>query len=181
MEMWRSCCSSSLHTNLKAILPSSLPLRVRKPSLVPNPSRHLKTVALFPHRCAFSSSLLRSFHLFPTKPISFKPNTIESYVGLTLRAFSSLSSNQELEWKEPSSLFLPQEEQSRVIPVKTYFLCTRSFSILSPTFLFWVLFLEFWGADFVATLDCSLQLLLLFFFPFWSSGVLIFFFFGYFG
>ncbi|KAJ8637012.1 hypothetical protein MRB53_011279 [Persea americana] len=124
MEMWRSTCSSSLHTNLKAILSSSLPLRVRNPSLLPNPSRHFKTVALFPHRCAFSSSLLRSFHLYPTKPISFKPNTIEPDVGLTLRAFSSLSSSQELEWKEPSSLVMPQEEQSRVIPVKTYFLCT---------------------------------------------------------
>lgn len=160
MEMWRSTCSSSLHTNLKAILSSSLPLRVRNPSLLPNPSRHFKTVALFPHRCAFSSSLLRSFHLYPTKPISFKPNTIEPDVGLTLRAFSSLSSSQELEWKEPSSLVMPQEEQSRVIPVKTYFLCTRSFSILSPHlffsgFCFW-LFLEFWGADFMATLDCSL-------------------------
>lgn len=136
MEMWRS---SSLHTNLKAILPSSLPLW--NPSLLPNRSRHFKTIALLPHPCALSSSLLRPFHYFPTKPISIKPNTIESDVGFALRVFSSISSNHELEWREPSSLVLPQEEQSRVIPVKTYFLCTRSFSILSTLFFYGFYFL----------------------------------------
>ncbi|KAJ0979316.1 hypothetical protein J5N97_014790 [Dioscorea zingiberensis] len=125
MEIWRARA-------LRAIVYSSFALSKK------TPQRPFQTLVRCPSVASSSSSHLRRC-LFVSQPLR-RRLFIFRQAPAVVRTLSSLSSKQELEWKEEQQpvsglcsedegdqdhlLEIQQEKQSRFIPVKAYFLCT---------------------------------------------------------
>ncbi|XP_020108469.1 uncharacterized protein LOC109724159 isoform X2 [Ananas comosus] len=148
MEIWRA---RSFEKHLKAVLSSSSSSSSSSPRFSPSLHKTLlrrsfQTLASspsppppppLPHLSSSSSSSASSLSsLLFRRPL---PRFSPPPRNLPLKPFSSVFSNQEIEWREEHHLSescsgdesyqdhlieVQQEKQSRFIPVKAYFLCT---------------------------------------------------------
>ncbi|KAL5991038.1 hypothetical protein ACLOJK_011944 [Asimina triloba] len=133
------------------------------PTSISSRSLSLRALVSRSHRPTSASSLhfpppLRRFS--SSACFARQPNT-NPLAGTSVDLFSSVSPppGQELEWKDASFspdpsdgyqqhlLELQQEKQTRVVPVRAYFLCTRFLPPLSLLFLFTSYFFPFCDSE----------------------------------